>query len=108
MLINVFQAVIVDVESRKALYADTRNSYCVLHARYLKKGKKPPPHDCGMNWNKSATEMESDIILQGFLTSRDTAGLTYNLFTGESFTSSMFLRLSLSVQQNHVDKNSEF
>ncbi len=56
-------AIIIGKETGKLLYIGVRNKYCSACAQ-----KVPPEnHCCYKNWNKSSSEMESDIILEGIL-----------------------------------------
>jgi hypothetical protein len=86
---NCGVAVIIGVRTGKIIFADTRCSTCLICDKHKKAimagmdGNVPvPPHDCQKNWSGPATAMESDIIRQGFLESRQ-HGLVYTKFIGD-------------------------
>ena len=56
-------AIIIGAETRKILHIGVRNKYCAACARSIPHDK----HKCYRNWNESSSQMETDIILEGFL-----------------------------------------
>ncbi len=56
-------AIIIGKQAGKLLYIGVRNKYCHACARNI----SPNKHVCFRKWNKSSSEMETDIILEGFL-----------------------------------------
>ena len=55
-------AIIIGKETGKLLFIGVRNKYC--HACV---SRKKSNHACFRNWNASSSEMETDIVLRGFL-----------------------------------------
>lgn len=58
-------AVIIGEKSKKVLFANVRNKYCVICQSANRKNEKPKEHICNANWKSSSTSMEADIILEG-------------------------------------------
>ncbi len=56
-------AIIIGKETGKLLFIGVRNKYCTACARNTPHDK----HTCYKNWNKSSSEMETDILLEGLL-----------------------------------------
>ena len=56
-------AIIAGKETGKLLYVGVRNKYCHACARQIPQND----HTCYRNWAASSSEMETDIILEGFL-----------------------------------------
>ena len=56
-------AIIIGKETGKLLFIGIRNKYC--HACAL--GGKEKDHACFRNWDASSSEMETDIVLEGFM-----------------------------------------
>ena len=93
----------------KLLFIGIRNKYC--HACAL--GGKEKNHACFRNWDASSSEMETDIVLEGFMEAERVHGVHYTQFIGDGdssvqFSSLLFLdgaRLSrnLSVQIMHAN-----
>ncbi len=72
-------AIIIGKETGKLLYIGVRNKYCHACARNI----SPDKHACFRNWNKSSSEMETDIILEGFLEAEQVHGVRYIHFIGD-------------------------
>ncbi len=51
-------AIIIGKETSKLLFIGVRNKFCYACSRLIPKDK----HDCFKNWNKSSSEMETDIF----------------------------------------------
>ena len=78
-------AIIIGKETGKILYLDVRNKYCSI---CQKAGDSTvPQHTCFRNWDESSSEMETDIILKGFLQSEEQHGLRYTQFIGDGDSS---------------------
>ena len=77
--------IIIGKETGKILYLDVRNKYCSI---CQKAGDSTvPQHTCFRNWDDSSSEMETDIILKGFLQSEEQHGLRYTQFIGDGDSS---------------------
>ena len=44
-------------------------------------------HDCYKDWDQSSSQMETDILLEGFQQAEATHGLRYTLFVGDGDSS---------------------
>ena len=84
-------AIIIGKETGKLLFIGVRNKYC--HA--CASGKKNN-HACFRNWNASSSEMETDIILEGFIEAEKVHGVRYTQFIGDG-DSSVYPTLLTSV-----------
>ena len=60
--------IIAGKETRKVLHVGVRNKFCTACARNIPIDK----HVCFRNWNSSSSEMEADIILEGFINAEST------------------------------------
>ena len=82
-------AIIIGAETRKILHIGVRSKYCVACARSI----PPDKHKCYRNWNESSSQMETDIILEGFLEAERVHGVCYMTFIGDgdSFVHSILL-----------------
>ena len=67
----------------KLLFIGVRNKYCTA----CKQGSPPDQHTCFKNWEKSSSEMEPDIILEGFTQSEKVHGVRYKRFVGDGDSS---------------------
>ena len=76
-------AIIIGVDTRKILYIGVRNKYCTACARNI----TPDKHKCYRNWNESSSQMETDIILEGFLEAERVHGVRYTKFIGDGDSS---------------------
>ena len=74
---------IIGKETRKLLHIGVRNKYCTACALSIAEDK----HTCYKNWNKSSSEMETDIILQGCLGAERIHGVRYTHFLGDGDSS---------------------
>ncbi|KAJ8873663.1 hypothetical protein PR048_024493 [Dryococelus australis] len=63
-----------------------RNRYCSICASCQNTKQTPPSHTCFLDWQKSATSMEADIIADGFLQSVKLLSLKFNKLIGEILT----------------------
>lgn len=75
--------VIIGQATGKLLYIGVRNKYCTACTRGVPLDK----HKCFKNWEKSSSEMESDIILEGFNEAEATHGVRYMNFVGDGDSS---------------------
>lgn len=71
--------VIIGLRTNKLLYIGVRNKYCAS----CSKGISAENHKCYKNWDKSSSEMEADIILEGFRNAEKTHGIRYTKFVGD-------------------------
>lgn len=78
----VSQASIIGFHSKKVLHVGVRNRFCTVCHRNKSNNLVVPAHTCHLNWTKSATGMESDIIAEGFKRSMEIHGLKYNVMIG--------------------------
>ncbi len=76
-------AIIIGKETEKLLFIGVRNKYCTACARNIPRDK----HTCYKNWNKSSSEMETDILLEGFLQAEQVHGVRYTQFIGDGDSS---------------------
>ncbi|KAJ8888146.1 hypothetical protein PR048_007633 [Dryococelus australis] len=76
-------ASIVGFKTGKVLYIRVSNRYCSLCASCQNAKQTPLSHMCFLDWKKSATSMESDIVADGFLQSEKLLGLKFNKLIGE-------------------------
>ena len=76
-------AIIIGKETGKLLHIGVRNKYCSACAKNMPKES----HQCFKNWEKSSSEMESDIILEGFLEAEQVHGVRYTCFNGDGDSS---------------------
>ncbi|XP_063229291.1 uncharacterized protein LOC134534727 isoform X1 [Bacillus rossius redtenbacheri] len=82
-------ACIVGKETKKVIFASTRNRYCCICSRANSKNETPKDHVCFKNWNKSSNAMESDIIVEGFKCSVSMHNLKYHQLIGDGDSSIM-------------------
>ena len=76
-------AVIIGATTRKILYIGVRNQYCAACSIAKRNGTEPTTHWCFLNWSKSSTSMEADIIASGFKLSEQIHELRYTELTGD-------------------------
>ncbi len=76
-------AIIIGKETGKLLYLGVRNKYCHACAT----GIPEENHDCFRNWTASSSEMETDIIVDGFLEAERVHGVRYTKFVGDGDSS---------------------
>ena len=75
--------IIIGKETSKILFLGVRNKYCSSCARNIPADK----HQCYRNWSASSSEMETDIILEGFLEAERVHGVRYTKFVGDGDSS---------------------
>ena len=107
-------AVIIGHHTKKLLFLGMRNVYCATCSRAANKGEEPSAHKCFRNWTGPSTQMESDIIVEGFKYCERVFGLRFKKFIGDG-DSSVHKAIvdsmphGISVQKiecaNHVVKN---
>lgn len=76
-------AIIVGKETGKLLHIGVRNKFCTACARNIPQDK----HHCFKNWDASSSEMETDVILEGFIESEKVHGVRYTTFIGDGDSS---------------------
>ena len=81
--VNSGVAIIIGKATGKIIYLGVRNKYSSACAR----GISPRKHTCYRNWDKSSSEMETDIILEGFLEAERVHGVRYIQFIGDGDSS---------------------
>ena len=67
----------------KLLHIGVRNKYCTSCTQGIPKDK----HDCYKNWDESSSQMETDIILEGFRAAEKIHGVRYTRFVGDGDSS---------------------
>ena len=75
--------VIIGQATGKLLYIGVRNKYCTACTQ----GIPPDQHTCYKNWDESSSEMEPDIILEGFKQAEQVHGVRYKRFVGDGDSS---------------------
>ena len=75
--------IIIGKETGKILHIGTRNKYCTACTQGIPKEN----HVCYKNWDQSSSEMETDIILEGFRNAEKTHGVRYMKFVGDGDSS---------------------
>jgi|GEM_PF-5236594 len=80
-------AVIIGNRTGKILHLGTRNKYCTICDRQQPKNQKQKKHTCFKNHNGTSSNMETDIIVEGFLSSQKTHNLIYNKMLGDQDSS---------------------
>lgn len=85
-------AIIIGMETGKILHIGVRNKYCTACSQGIPEDK----HTCYRNWEESSSQMETDIILEGFLKAEQTHGVRYTRFVGDG-DSSVFPTLHRAV-----------
>ena len=75
--------IIVGQATGKLLYIGVRNKYCTACTQ----GVPPDQHTCYKNWDESSSEMEPDIILEGFKQAEQVHGVRYKRFVGDGDSS---------------------
>ena len=67
----------------KLLYLGVRNKYCLACAQGISRDK----HRCFLNWSASSSEIETYILLEGFLEAERAHGVRYLKFIGDGDSS---------------------
>ena len=75
--------IIIGKNTGKLLYIGVKNKYCTACTQGVPKEK----HLCYKNWSESSSEMETEIILEGFLAAESTHGVRYTSFIGDGDSS---------------------
>ena len=75
--------IIIGKETGKLLHIGVRNKFCSACAQKIPRDK----HACYRNWSQSSSEMETDIILEGFLEAERVHGVRYIQFVGDGDSS---------------------
>ena len=76
-------AVIIGKNTGKLLFMGVRNKFCTACTL----GHSKDNHACYKNWDKSSSEMETDILLEGFCKAESTHGVRYIRFIGDGDSS---------------------
>ncbi len=84
--------IIIGKATGKLLYLGVRNKYCAACAQ----GVSTEKHQCYKNWTSSSSEMETDILLEGFCAAESTHGVRHMRMVGDG-DSSVYPTLLLSV-----------
>lgn len=71
--------IIIGKATGKLLYIGIRNKHCTACTLGIPADK----HTCYRNWEESSSEMEPDIILDGFKKAEETHGVRYLQFVGD-------------------------
>ena len=82
--------VIIGAFTKKLLHVGVKVKYCAICSRYDKLGEKKsdkPPHECFKNWDASSRQMESQVILEGFLEAETKFGMKYLRYVGDGDSS---------------------
>ena len=84
--------IIIGQATGKILHIGVRNKYCTACTQ----GVSPNQHICFKNWNESSSQMESDIILEGFKQSEEVHGVRYIRFIGDG-DSSVYMECAINI-----------
>jgi len=84
--------IIIGQATGKLLYIGVRNKYCTACTQ----GIPSEQHTCYKNWAESSSQMEPDIILEGFKQAEAVHGVRYIRFVGDR-DSSVYPRLIQNV-----------
>ncbi len=76
-------AIIIGKATGKLLHLGVRNKFCSACTQGISKDK----HTCYKNWSASSSEMETDIILEGFCAAERIHGVRYMTFVGDGDSS---------------------
>ena len=76
-------AIITGRETGKILFIGVRNKFCTACSRGISRDK----HVCFKNWDQCSSEMETDIILEGFLQAEKMHEVRYTRFVGDGDSS---------------------
>ena len=82
----------------KLLHIGVRNKHCTSCTQGIPKDK----HDCYKNWDESSSQMETDIILEGFRAAEKIHGVRYMRFVGDG-DSSVYPTLLTNVPEGGHD-----
>jgi hypothetical protein len=76
-------AIIVGKETGKLLHVGVRNKFCTACARNIPKDK----HHCFKNWDATSSEMETNVIVEGFVEAERAHGVRYTTVVGDGDSS---------------------
>lgn len=76
-------AIIMGLKTGKILFLGVRNKYCTACTQ----GVPIESHHCYKNWECSSSEMETDILLEGFQKAEEMHGVRYMRFIGDGDSS---------------------
>ena len=79
--------IIIGKITGKILFMGIRNKFCSICTRANNAGSTIPDHQCFKNWNNFSSEMETDIILEGFRTCEQQHDVRYTSFIGDGDSS---------------------
>ena len=85
-------AIIIGKATGKLLHLGVRNKYCSACTQGISKEQ----HTCFKNWTSSSSEMETDVVLEGFRMAESTHGVRYMRMVGDG-DSSVYSTLLLNV-----------
>ena len=71
--------IIIGKETGKLLHIGIRNKFCAACTQGIPKEN----HSCFKNWSASSSEMESDILLEGFMQAERVHGVRYTRFVSD-------------------------
>jgi hypothetical protein len=80
-------ACIIGERTGKLLYYGVKNKYCHICEPQKEKGVTDINHKCNINFEGPSTQMESDIIVEGFKKSLQQYGIIYNEFIADGDSS---------------------
>ena len=75
--------IIIGQKTGKLLHIGVRNKYCTACTQ----GIPQEQHACYKNWDASSSEMETNIILEGFKLAEQVHGVRYTRFIGDGDSS---------------------
>lgn len=75
--------IIVGLKTEKLLYIGVHNKFCTA----CRQGIPHEQHVCYKNWDAASSEMETDIILEGFKQAEQVHGVRYMHFVGDGDSS---------------------
>ncbi|XP_046144009.1 uncharacterized protein LOC123988344 [Osmia bicornis bicornis] len=80
---------IVGYHTKKVLYINVKNKFCIICQTAAKKKEQARQHRCFKNWgrNQNSTGMESAAIVDGFKSSIEMHGLIYSILVADGDSS---------------------
>ena len=96
-------AIITGKETGKLLHIGIRNKFCAACTQGIPKEN----HSCFKNRSASSSEMESDILLEGFMQAEQVHGVRYTRFDGDGDSSVHTTLLQGVPGRGHVIKKLE-
>ena len=82
-------AVIIGAATKKVLYVDVNNRYCIICFKAFSKGEQAKPLICLKNWQESTHALEANAILEGFNKCGKMHGVRYMRLIGDGDSSVM-------------------